>query len=194
MARDRRVGRPFADPWAAAAHTAEVKYALRAFLHAYKNPGEALAHLNDFLCATQPPLGTEEATLVALALAVADKATGKARFAVASAEPPLVLHASGAAEPVETGGRLLGVEPGGTYPTLTLTLAAGDTILMATDGITEARRGRAFLGNEGLAELAEGAGASSPLHELGQAILYGARAFAGGTLRDDVCLLLARRV
>ena len=75
---------------------------------------------------------------------------------------------------------------------------------MATDGITEARRvspearspGREYLGYEGMVALAEGAlalAAAPTLRHLGRAVLDGARAFGGGSLRDDACLLLARR-
>ena len=178
----------------AAAHTAEVKYALRAFLHAYADPGAALSHLNDLLCATQSQFGIGEVTLVVLSLAVVDRISGEAVIAVAGAEPPLVLRAAGAADMVETGGRLLGVESGADYPIRTLRLESGDTLLMATDGITEARRGHTFLGVEGLAALAGEAGVTAPLREVCETILHGARAFAGGPLRDDVCLLLARHL
>lgn len=178
---------------AAAGHTAEIKYALRAFLHAFPDPGEALSHLNDLLCRTQPPLDAGEATLVVLSLAVVDQGSGEAAFAVAGGDPPLILRASGAAEPVGAGGRLLGMEADAVYAVARQRLAVGDTLLMATDGIMEARRGRVFLGNEGLAALAEAVGAAAPLTEMGQAILRGARDFTRGPLRDDVCLLLARR-
>ena len=63
----------------------------------------------------------------------------------------------------------------------------------ATDGITEARCGRAFLGNDGLALLVEQAGTNAPLSMISKAIYDGALDFSQGNLRDDVCLLLARR-
>jgi serine phosphatase RsbU (regulator of sigma subunit) len=87
----------------------------------------------------------------------------------------------------------LGIDPGATYTAVTGCLAHGETVLMATDGITEARRGLSFLGTGGLTALVEKAGPSVSLEQLSQAISGGARDFAGGTLRDDVCLLLARR-
>ena len=64
---------------------------------------------------------------------------------------------------------------------------------IATDGITEARRGADFLGHEGMTRLAKQALPLRSLRRIGQAVLDGARAFAGGSLRDDACLLLARR-
>lgn len=64
---------------------------------------------------------------------------------------------------------------------------------MATDGITEARREKDFLGVEGMVGLVEAAGAASTVAEMIHAIYNGARQFANGRLTDDVCLLVARR-
>ncbi len=96
-------------------------------------------------------------------------------------------------ERVEITGSPRGIQPGWDYLTKTTVLAPGETILMATDGITEARCGYAFQGVDGMATLAEKAGPTVSLTHLSQAIYDGARDFASEGLRDDVCLLLARR-
>lgn len=177
---------------AAAERTTEVKYALRAFLHAYQTPGLALSHLNDFICETHRlDKGNVEAFIV-LALAIIEAPTGEVVFSSAGAEPTLILRVDGKAEPVEISGLPLGIHPGTEYTAKTHSLAPGETVLMATDGITEARRGAVFLGSEGLRALAEKVGPAAGLPELSQAIHNGAWDFAGGSLRDDVCLLLAR--
>ena len=177
----------------AAGRTAEVKYALRAFLHEYQAPEIALAQLNDFICETHRHDTENKEAFIILALAVVDTATGEASFSAAGAEPTLVLRANGTAEQVVIIGSPLGIQPEQTYTAVPLLLASGETVLMATDGITEARRGHAFLGIEGMAALAVKAGPTVSLLELSQAIYGAARDFAGGDLRDDVCLLLARR-
>ena len=177
----------------AAGRTAEVKYALRAFLHEYQAPEIALARLNEFICETHRlDQDTEEAFIV-LALAVINTVTGEAVFSTAGAEPTLILRVDGTAEPVEIIGIPLGILPSSAYTARTALLKTGETVLMATDGITEARHGHEFLGTEGLALLAEKAGPAASLLKLSQLIYHGARDFAGGALRDDVCLLLARR-
>ncbi len=177
----------------AAGRTAEVKYALRAFLHEYPDPQIALAHLNHFICEThRRDPGSKEAFII-LALVVVDPITGEAIFSAAGAEPSLILRTTGIVEQVELISLPLGIEPTATYTAKSRHLASGETVMMATDGITEARRGREFLGIDGMAALAENAGPTASLLELSQAIYGGARDFAGGTLRDDVCLLLARR-
>ena len=177
----------------AAARTAEVKYALRAFLHAYQWPQEALARLNDFLCDTQDQEENASGGFIVGTLAVVDPASGEATFAVAGAEAPMILRANGETEMIAVGGRPLGVAPDADYTAESALLALGDTLIMATDGITEARQGARFLGPEGMAALARSAGAGAEVEKLAQDIYEAARAFAGGSLRDDACLLLARR-
>ncbi len=177
----------------AAGRTAEVKYALRVLLHEHQAPEIALTHLNAFICETHRQDADNGEAFIVLALAVVDTVTGEAAFSTAGAEPTLILRAGGTVEPVEIIGTPLGIQPDWTYTAQTARLEVGETLLMATDGITEARRGHAFLGTGGLAALAEQAGPAASLVELSQAIVGGARDFADGDLRDDVCLLLARR-
>ena len=73
-----------------------------------------------------------------------------------------------------------------------LLLASGETVMMTTDGITEAWCAQTFLSMKGAAARAEKARPTASLRKLSQAIYRGACDFAGGSLRDDVCLLLAR--
>ncbi len=84
--------------------------------------------------------------------------------------------------------------PHAVYASAQLTQSVGDLLLVATDGLTEARRGHTFLGGDGLADLARRALGAGTLSQIGQAVLDGAQAFAGGRLHDDACLLLARRL
>ena len=182
---------------AAAARTAEIKYALRAYLRETPEPGAALENLSAFLYDNQRlGDGTDENggnVFVTLAVVVVHSVTGAAQAAAAGAEPPLLLSASGQAAAIPTLGPLPGMTRDASYDSYAFTLGAGDTLVLVTDGITEARRGPDFLDYDGLIRLAQGTSASAPLSELGEAILSGARAFAQGSLHDDVCLLLARR-
>jgi serine phosphatase RsbU (regulator of sigma subunit) len=183
----------------AAAWSAEVKYALRAFLFADGNPEPALAQLNGFLTYARAGDTRTLPAFVALSLAVIETQTGRARLAVAGIEPPLVLRAGGRTETAMTNGLPLGIAPGERYAAETLSFQPGDILIQVTDGITEARapqsdrpRGGALLGYEGFVRLALAAHGTGSLRALGQAILEGARTFSRGMLRDDVCLLLAR--
>ncbi|BDI28384.1 hypothetical protein CCAX7_004350 [Capsulimonas corticalis] len=179
---------------AAAAHTAEVKYALRAILHETPQPDLALSRLNDFLCHSYHTHGYGLELVVALAVAVVDLTAGEVRFASAGAEPPLLLSGGGVSESMTVGGLPLGVYAGVEYSVQTKMLEIGDTILITTDGITEARRNGDFLDYEGFIELAERFQHSPKTKQYGEAIVEEARAFTGGKFQDDVCLLIARRV
>ncbi len=179
----------------AAIYADHLKYAVRAYLRESPYPTQALTRLNRFVCDTQRLDGRGEETFTVLTLGVVDPASGEMVLALAGAEPPLLRKSSGEIKTISTRANLpLGIEAGETYGAITLRLEPGDTLLLATDGITEARRGPEFLDSAGLVRLFEQASAESPrLREIGQAILNGARTFTGGSLRDDACLLLARR-
>lgn len=181
----------------AAAHGAEIKSVLRVILRESASPAQSMARLNAFLCDSQRLNGALGADLtdvfVTLTLCVLNCETGEARVAVAGAEP--VLHISGGeAAPVPAQGKLLGVEPQEQYTESQLLVAPGDTLALVTDGFTEARRDGEFLDYAGLVALAQNAQAAPTLQEMGRAILEQTRAFAGGALHDDACLVLARRL
>jgi PAS domain S-box-containing protein len=180
----------------AAVRTVEVKFAVRAFLTEYPYPARTLARVNSFLYHLQNRGGRPEERegFVALTLAVVDPVNGEVVLAVAGTEPPLLVRGTGCEPtPVDVGGPPLGVAPGAEYEVTSVRLGPGDTLLLTTDGLTEARRGGTeFLGYEGLTRLARAACTLPSLEAMGQAILDGAREFAGGQFPDDVCLLLAR--
>ena len=91
-------------------------------------------------------------------------------------------------------GLPLGVERGELYAVRSFHLGPGDTLVLVTDGITEARQADEFLGYEGMTALAmEALRQELPsLRAAAQAILNGARTF-GGKFRDDACIMLVRR-
>ncbi len=178
----------------AASRTAEIKYTLRAYLREHSDAASALSRLNAFLCESQAmEAGSSDEYFVVLTLAVVDTATGMARIAAAGAEPPILLHPDGTFAEVAVSGIPLGIAVKANYQATDLYLDTGDLLLIATDGVTEARQGRQFLGNDGMARLAAAALPLGPLADIGQAVLDGAKSFAENRLHDDVCLLLARR-
>lgn len=207
---------------AAAMQTAEVRFTLRSVLREMSchppqtrgtvtaglpEAGEALRRLNALLCAAYRLEPRErEPGFVCLALLVTDPATGRAACACAGMEPPLMLRAAGDVETFEEAGPPLGILDAVEYPTTDFVLGRdGDTFLMTTDGLTEARREAAtFFGPEGVAraarealllrEPAEQGTAEQALARIGERIVATATEFnAGAQLQDDVCLMLVRR-
>nr|WP_307865346.1 PP2C family protein-serine/threonine phosphatase [Streptomyces montanisoli] len=83
---------------------------------------------------------TRFATMV---LASVRRSAGRVRLRLTSAghPAPLIVRADGGVEEADTRGSLVGVLPRVTSRTVTADLAAGETCLLFTDGITEARGG-----------------------------------------------------
>ena len=174
---------------AAAARTVEVKYALRAYLHSVLSPAYAISQVNEFLCHKHNDTSLEG--FIAMSLVTVDTVSGEAFFASAGAEPTLVLKANGTVETVHDPCQPLGITMA-NYEAVPYKLERGDTIIMFTDGLSEARAGADFLEVEGLARIAIAAGPAASLDALSDAILGAAKAHSQGVLRDDACLLLAR--
>jgi len=177
---------------AAATRTAEAKFALRAYLHEHADPALALSRLNHYLCDAYG-LDHDSDSVVAVAIGLIDVAAEEVLFASAGAEPPLILSPGMTSRPANTVGMPVGAFREAEYANVAMTFGRGDTILMATDGITEARRGKEFLSYEGMVALAlQQLGGSRSVYEEGQAMLEAARDFACGKFHDDVCIVLAR--
>lgn len=98
-------------------------------------PELALGHLNRILSEKLPI-----ECFVTAQHAVLDLDQNRIRIASAGHPPPLMLKASGQyADYVElTNGPALGLDPAGEYPAHELALSPDDTLLLYTDGITEA--------------------------------------------------------
>jgi len=186
----------------AAARAIQVKDVLRAFTREYPySLTTVVARLNDFVCDTLHFGEQNGEGFTCLGLAILDPATGEGAVVSAGCEPPLIVRAHGGqVEIIEFPGLPLGIQHQELYTATPLHLAPGDTLILVTDGITEARHDDEFLGQEGLVTLAKQAltapasgSDAATLRAAGKAILEGARAFGTGILRDDACLLLARR-
>jgi len=164
---------------AAAVYALEIKSALRGFLREHPNPATALTRLNAFVydhlhLDDQGEEGQGD-PFTTLALAVVEADNGKVAFAVAGAEPPLLIRADGTMEVVNGSIFMLGVKAKLECEATEVTLDAGDRLLMVTDGITEARTGADFLDYQGLVALVEASLSQGTLQEMVQAILDGAR-------------------
>jgi PAS domain S-box-containing protein len=207
----------------AATFTAEVKFALRAFLRESPNPARAFYRLNHYLIESQrlaAPApedngdkgdGTAEPIFVALVIAVVDTRSGEMMCSAGGAEPPLIVRAALPGSECEAideevmacCGPLLGIDNDSDYTAVTVGLQPHDLLALTTDGITEARRppepgqrgrGGNFFGMDGLARALreEVTASASSLDDVAQAVAERARAYSGGAMNDDVCLLVVR--
>ncbi|MEO7714908.1 MAG: PP2C family protein-serine/threonine phosphatase [Capsulimonas sp.] len=178
----------------AAARTVEIRFALRAFSQQHNDPASMITCLNEFICDfhydDDDPLDN---ALVVLSVVVIDPVTGRAQAASAGAEPPLILRASGGMEEITVHGLILGINHDATYVNTDFVLEEGGTLIMTTDGLTEARSGNDFFGSQGLLAAAGAMGGARTLHDMVKMMVDAARAHGRGKFMDDVCLLLARR-
>ncbi len=178
---------------AAASYTAQIKYAARVFLWETGSPSEALRRLNQFVFDAQSQYPDPESRLVAVTLVLIDSAAGQMSVACAGGEPIVIMRNGGGVETSHAGGMITGVERVSEYDEDYLAFSPGDTLILITDGITEARNGQEFLGAEGLTSICK----HLP-QELASAqtkathILSEAKSFAGGSLSDDACVVVAQ--
>jgi sigma-B regulation protein RsbU (phosphoserine phosphatase) len=65
--------------------------------------------------------------------------TGRVQYASAGHEPPLLRHSDGTVRPISVdNGTAIGIEPAAEYPVVEAFMAPGDTLVLFTDGVTEA--------------------------------------------------------
>jgi PAS domain S-box-containing protein len=172
----------------AAAVTALARYTLRAVTSRSPSPSATLATLNEEMLRQMPE--PRFLTAVLGHLAVAPRGGGRLTLASGGHPAPVVLRANGAPEIAECRGMLLGVEPDARQVDCSLDLRPGDAIVLYTDGISEARADEPLPA----AALAQ---ALQPVIDEGAAAIARsavdlAEGRAGGPLRDDVAVLVAR--
>ena len=141
---------------------------------------EMAASLNDQLCRS-----TDSNRFVTAFVALYDDAARRLRYTNAGHNAPFLIRAGGAAERLEAGGIVLGAFDWASYEEAAAELAAGDVLLLFSDGITEAQNaaGEEY-GDERLLRLA-----SSNRHlsadGLRAAIFRDIEEWSGGRERDD---------
>ena len=154
------------------------------------SPGDVLTEVNDLLNDNN-----ETIMFVTLLYAVYDPETGQLIYANGGHSNPMVVHADGSTVELPlTGGVALGVMPGLEYKQDDYTLSPGDTLILYTDGVSEAMNseGEEF-GVERLQEIFAGRPPATA-REANEAILQAVSDFAGDTPQsDDVTCLVLRR-
>jgi PAS domain S-box-containing protein len=169
----------------AAGVTALARHTLRAGALSDQSPTEMLETLHGAL--RRQPHGVDLCTVCLVTMTLSE---GRAKLTVALAghEHPLLIDGRGEVRPLGSSGTLLGVIDPIEVRETPAELHPGQTLLLFTDGVSEAGRPDRQLGPEGLSELCRAA-AARPLQDLLETIEQAALERAGGQLRDDVALL-----
>ncbi|MEV4876005.1 PP2C family protein-serine/threonine phosphatase [Streptomyces cyaneofuscatus] len=171
----------------AAALTGLARHTLRTLLEEGTDPGTALSRLNR-------ALRQERASrfLTAVVATLTPQADGTALLSTCSAghPPPLVLRSDGTVSEVLSGGLLLGVLDDVSYDSHEERLAADDTLVLFTDGLTESREaGGAFFESVLPARLAALRGRDAA--HIAESLAQQAETFRDSG-QDDIALLVAR--
>lgn len=165
----------------AATKTSMIKYSVRAFVAAGFGPSAVLGEVNRFVSESG-----EASDIVTLWVGRLDPTSGVLTYASGGHPPGIVRHTDGSLERSRPTGPLLGAVADIVYGEESVQLGEGDVILLYTDGVTEARSGKEFFGEERVEESVAAGG--SP-EEVVRRLLTLVRRWVHGELRDDVAVL-----
>lgn len=167
----------------AATKTSTIKYTLRGLVAAGLGPSAAVREVNRAVV----DMG-DVADIVTMWVGFFDIETGKLTFANAGHPPGLLRNADGSVEELGPTGPLLGAMADADYRKGSVDVPRGSTLLLYTDGVTEARSAKGFFGEERLHELLSwGAGPQTIIDYIIAAVLE----HTEGILKDDVAMLAA---
>jgi CHASE3 domain sensor protein len=169
----------------AARHSAFAQYALRALASESEDPGEIVGRFNRLFLETFD----DPSIFVVLFLGAFDARTQLLRYASAGHGTAYVRRGS-LVESLPPTGTIIGIDTGQHYATQTVPLEVGDVVLLATDGLCEARDAAGEqLGEERIAALfADG---SADPQTLCDRLLDAANAHSGG-VQDDLAIVALR--
>jgi serine phosphatase RsbU (regulator of sigma subunit) len=171
----------------AAADMAMAKFVFRSLAREHPEPGDFLQSANEVVVGEIAP-----GKFITLVYMLIDGAKGEVAAAGAGHPAPRIVGVDGSVTGLETGGLVLGIEPGQHYEEVRATLAVGGAVVLYTDGVIEARRESELYGVERLDRvLSERRDLSA--NELAQVVLDDCRAFARGELADDCAVVVVKR-
>ena len=117
----------------AALFMAVIKTLFKAIAGRVQNPGEILSTVNREICRDN-----DSQMFTTLFCGILDTRTGEIRYSNGGHNPPYHLSRAGVQQVPKTGGRVLGLLEETTYAGSRLVLGPGETLLLYTDGVTEA--------------------------------------------------------
>ena len=158
---------------------------------AKQEPGHVLRDVNELLLE-----GNDTAMFVTVIYAIYSPDSGQVIYANGGHNPPLIVHSDGSSTLLQPiGGLALGVAPGVIFPQETIHLEPNETLILYTDGVTEAMNAdEEEFGVDRLQAVFAGdppVGAREATEEVFRAV----HAFAGDTPQSDdiTCLSVFRR-
>jgi phosphoserine phosphatase RsbU/P len=175
---------------AAAVLTGLARHTLRAIALRDERPEDMLRFLNEALRRQ-----SSEAAFCTVGLVRLDRVAGsgfEASLAFGGHPYPLLVHAGGRAEEVIVRGTLLGVEAEPVLEPYQLELAAGDTLVLYTDGVVDARDASGARFGETRLRDAVDAAAGGTAEAVAAAVDEAVAAFDPERTRDDRAIMVLR--
>jgi PAS domain S-box-containing protein len=174
---------------AAAVLTGLARHTLRAIALRDEHPKDVLRFLNEALLRQ-----SSEAAFCTVGCVRLDRADGGFRACLASGGHPypLLVRAGGRTEDVVVRGTLLGVEDEPVLEQVDLDLGAGDTLVLYTDGVVDARGASGERFGEARLRAAVDAAADGSAEEVAEAVDAAVAAFEPDIARDDRAILVLR--
>jgi serine phosphatase RsbU (regulator of sigma subunit) len=166
----------------AATKTSMIKYLIRGLATAGLDPSAVLVELNRMASETG-----ESSDIVTAWVGRLDLKRRVLEYASGGHPPSLVTSPDGSVAALEPTGPLLGAVPWAEYDLRLVRLEPGATLLLYTDGVTEARSRGELFGEARMRELAAQGGTAA---EVTQRVLSAVNAFVGDSeLKDDIAML-----
>ena len=162
---------------------------LRTLVDEVLEPTELMARLNVQICRHSPA-----SRFITLFYAVYDPSAGRLAYANAGQNPPLLRRRDGNYERLPATGVALGMFEQSTYGAVETFLAPGDTLILYSDGITEAEDPAGHpLEESGLEQVVSTYSAFSAA-EIGTAVLQAVETHARASrFGDDLTILVLKR-
>jgi serine phosphatase RsbU (regulator of sigma subunit) len=170
----------------AAADMAMAKFVFRSLAREHPEPGDFLQFANDVVVGEIAP-----GKFITMIYLVIDGPGGRVAAAGAGHPAPRVIAADGSVRALEAEGLVLGVEPSQRYDEVRASLEVGDSVVLYTDGVLEARYEGELYGLARLDAFLSAHRALSPV-ALARAVLDDCRAFARGDLADDCAVVVVK--
>lgn len=172
----------------AAALTGLMRHSVRTAVVREHVPSRVLSQTNDAVLHQIDDARFCTAAYLRVEVPVEPEGAVRVRASSAGHPRPLVLRNDGSVELIECAGALLGVMEAPELVDTELELEPGDTVVLYTDGVTEARRGRELFGEDRLvATLARSSGSGA---DAVAAALEAAVAEFQDDANDDVAILV----
>jgi len=169
----------------AATKTSMIKYAVRAFVASGFSPGRVIGEVNRMVAERGDP-----SDIVTLWVGRVDTENARIMWSGGGHPSGLLRRATdGSVVRLPATGPLLGAVASATYTDESTFLGDGDTLILYTDGVTEARSGNTFFGEDRVEDALKPGGTAG---EVVERLISAVRRFVQADLRDDVAVLAVR--